>query len=495
MAGIQVVDAYTGTKHDLNLTANGAWKENSAWSLPWVDSTTQAGTYASITSTVAGGSTLTIGASESVTTDAVVLTGASTSDLTISGGTLNLIGPGTLRVDSADKKLTINSTLSGKVAIDGVGTVVFGQNQTLSGLSGAGKLDIGSTTLTVGDTGNLSFSGSLIGTAGSSFIKTGTGKQALTAFDVTKYLGTIDVQNGVLEIGNSLNTFTSTKVSTSNNGIFALNMMNDGGDSANSTSIINLGDAFSGNLAISAGVFALNNNNAAKGSNIGTGKLHLNGGTTFLIRRGITDGSDVFSNDILLGSGDTYLRTYGPVNATISSNITGEGVNSVGGNVFHRTDGGTISLTGTIDYKGLFKSEAGTTNVKGKTTLGAFEVSGGVANFQSSVKLGYLYIGSATTNLESGTNMTVGQLRFSEGGGTNSVFNVKEGALLDLTGTNNNHIDNGASFLLNHWNGTSKFNVLGGTVNAKQLWMHTSLDGTSTTQVSGGALNVKGIYF
>ncbi|MEG2586469.1 MAG: hypothetical protein RSB24_09355, partial [Akkermansia sp.] len=147
-----------------NLTANGAWKENSAWSSPWVDSTTQVGTYASITSTVAGGSTLTIGTGESVTTDAVVLTGASTSDLTISGGTLNLIGPGILRIDSADKKLTINSTLSGKATIDGAGTVVFGQNQTLSGLSGAGNLDIGSTTLTLTSELQTLTIGNLLGT-------------------------------------------------------------------------------------------------------------------------------------------------------------------------------------------------------------------------------------------------------------------------------------------------------------------------------------------
>ncbi|MEG0837979.1 MAG: PEP-CTERM sorting domain-containing protein, partial [Akkermansia sp.] len=143
---------------------------------------------------------------------------------------------------------------------------------------------------------------------------------------------------------------------------------------------------------------------------------------------------------------------------------------------------------------GALQVTGGTTNVMAEATLGACEISGGVANFQSIVKSGYLYIGSATANLESGAHMTVGQLRFSEGSNTNSVFNVKGGSRLDLTGTNNDH-STGASFLLNHWAGTSKFNVLGGQVNALGAIMYTSWAGTSTTQVSGGTLNVKGISF
>ncbi|MEG3024388.1 MAG: hypothetical protein RR888_09995, partial [Akkermansia sp.] len=300
ISGIQIVNTYTGTKKVASLAggSTSTWTSSSLGGAAWSDSTADAGTYAGITVSGTGTAILNIATGETRTTDAITLTGG---DLTVNGGTLALIGPGTLRVDSADKKLTINSTLSGKATINGAGTVVFGQNQTLSELSCAGKLDIGTTTLTL----------------------------------------TSELQT--LTIGNLLGT-----------GTLSLKMSNNGDHTGNS--IINLGDNFKGNLMINSGVFALNKMGVAKSSNIGTGKLHLKGGATFLIRNGITGGSDAFSNDILLGSGDTYLRTYGSVNATISSNITGEGVTSTEGNVFHRTDGGTISLTGTIDYKGLFKS-------------------------------------------------------------------------------------------------------------------------------------------
>ncbi|MEG2586468.1 MAG: hypothetical protein RSB24_09350, partial [Akkermansia sp.] len=170
----------------------------------------------------------------------------------------------------------------------------------------------------------------------------------------------IDIQEGTLEIGSTFKTLVTDKVTATENCQFVLNMTNNGDESTGAgVSIINLGDAFRGNLVINSGVFALNNTMSAKGTNIGTAKLHLKGGTTFLIRNGISDGSNVFANDILLGSGNTYLRTYDSVNATISSKISGEGVVLEAWNMLHRTDGGTINLTGTINYQGIFQLEAG----------------------------------------------------------------------------------------------------------------------------------------
>ncbi|MEG2971733.1 MAG: hypothetical protein RR808_09720, partial [Akkermansia sp.] len=299
IAGIQVVDAYKGTKHDLNLTANGTWKAGVppvAGAPAWVDSTATDGTYASITSTATGGSSLTI--SDSVTTDAVVLTDASTSDLTISGGSLKLTGPGILRVESENKSLTIKSALSG---------------------------------------------------------------------------------------------------------------------------------------------------------------------------------------------------------------------DQVSGNILHKTGAGTINLEGTVNYKGTFKSEAGTTNFKGETTLNSLQViagttnvmakatlgsclaSGGTTNFRSEVSSTNLYIGNAIVNLESGTNITVNQLRLTEGAG-GSVLNVKKGSTLNVTGTNSTYSLN-ASFMLSNNAGTSYFNVTGGIVNAQDTRMNTAWVGTSVTQVSGGVLNVRDICY
>ncbi|MEG0334767.1 MAG: hypothetical protein RR607_09855, partial [Akkermansia sp.] len=127
ISGIQIVNTYTGTKKAVSLAggSTSTWTSSSLGGVAWSDSTAAAGTYAGIT--VSGTAILNIATGETRTTDAITLTGG---DLTVNGGTLALIGPGTLRVDSADKKLTINSTLSGKATINGAGTVVFGQNQT-----------------------------------------------------------------------------------------------------------------------------------------------------------------------------------------------------------------------------------------------------------------------------------------------------------------------------------------------------------------------------
>ncbi|MEG2970112.1 MAG: autotransporter-associated beta strand repeat-containing protein, partial [Akkermansia sp.] len=338
--------------HDLNLTANGAWKENSAWSLPWVDSTTQAGTYASITSTVAGGSTLTIGASESVTTDAVVLTGTSTSDLTISGGSLNLIGPGILKVDSVDKKLTINSTLSGTASIDGAGTVVFGQNQTLGGLNGAGKLDIGSTTLTIDGTEASFFAGSLIGTTSSSLVKKGTGSQTIS--NASAFEGALTIEGG------SINALASTF--------------------SNSQTIINING---GNLAFNGTgkiTVSLSNLNVATGNTGTIGRTtngdvdwntKLNGGGTLKLTNG---GNVTLQNGFANSNGTLFIDNGVGKTVTLQSmawanntklsigegqivdvagqNITGEGTLSLGKNTTVKFFRGIIQATFSLNASG-----------------------------------------------------------------------------------------------------------------------------------------------
>lgn len=491
LAGVQVENAYTGTKRDLALAANGVWTGSGAltsWSDlngsgAWVNSTTDAGIYASIVSTVAGGGVLTIGEGESnaVTTDAVVLAVGSTSDLTISGGVLNLIGPSILRVDDAGRTLTISSAISstGNVVIDGEGTVAFGSNQSIAGLGGAGKLDIGATTLTVGGSGNASYGGILVSTAEGSLIKTGSGNQTFLNF--SQFAGTnITIQGGGLTLGNASNRFNAFNKNVTAGADATLTLWAGNDAEGAGTGPFVLGSQFAGNLIIN-GVFALNANNNESGVNIGTGKLHLMGGSTFLIRNGMTVGNkNTFSNDIFLSQGTITLREYGSGVAIISSNITGEGVTGINNNgvenTLNRTDGGTLSFTGVIDYKGRFN------------------VAAGINNFSNTVNLGALLAGSATLNFENGAHVTIGSLRLSEGADTNSTVTVKTGSTLTISGTNNDHTTS-ASFLLNHWTGTSKFNVAGGTVHAEQLVMRTAWSGTSITTVTAGSLNVLGINY
>ncbi len=157
IAGIQIVDTYTGTKHTGALTGDATWTAT----LPnWVNSTEAAGTYASLSVSEGGTATLTLDADTS--TDAIVLT---SGNLTIGGEhALNLTGPGTLRADS-DATLSIGSTvtLGGDLNVTGDGSVsLLGSAYTLGSLNVSGNLQLqDNTALTVN--GEVSGFGNIMG--------------------------------------------------------------------------------------------------------------------------------------------------------------------------------------------------------------------------------------------------------------------------------------------------------------------------------------------
>ncbi len=140
IAGIQIVNTYDGTRISatLNGTAPSEWTSSQLGDAAWTDSADGANTYASLNVTNGPG-TLTIADGETRRTDAILLSGG---DLTISGGALDLSGPGILRA-AADTTLTVSSALSGTVTLDGAGTVVMAGTSTLTGLSGSGALNLG----------------------------------------------------------------------------------------------------------------------------------------------------------------------------------------------------------------------------------------------------------------------------------------------------------------------------------------------------------------
>lgn len=150
IAGIQIVNTYDGTR--ISATLDGAtsskWTSSQLGDAAWKDSADGANTYASLNVTNGPG-TLTIADGKTRRTDAILLSGG---DLTISGGTLDLSGPGILRA-AADTTLTVASALSGTATLDGAGTVVMTGTSTLTGLSGSGALNLsdGATISITGD--------------------------------------------------------------------------------------------------------------------------------------------------------------------------------------------------------------------------------------------------------------------------------------------------------------------------------------------------------
>lgn len=110
IAGIQIVNTYEGVKISATLdgTSSSEWTSSQLGDAAWTDSADGAGTYASINVTNGPGA-LTIADGETRHTDAILLTGG---NLTISGGTLSLSGPGILRA-AEGTTLTVSSSLSG----------------------------------------------------------------------------------------------------------------------------------------------------------------------------------------------------------------------------------------------------------------------------------------------------------------------------------------------------------------------------------------------
>jgi autotransporter-associated beta strand protein len=113
----------------------------------------------------------------------------------VSGGTLKLASGATLPTTTAVSLTASGATLD-----------INGNSQTIASLTGVSGtiLQLGSGSLTVGDNTSTTFAGSIAGTSDGKLIKEGTGTLELTG-DIS-YGGDVDLNNGVLNINNNLNT-------------------------------------------------------------------------------------------------------------------------------------------------------------------------------------------------------------------------------------------------------------------------------------------------
>lgn len=207
ISGIQVVNTYTGTKKEATLSGNADWTSTQLGSAAWTDSTSDAGTYASISGT----GTLTIAEGDARTTDAVVLT---EGNLEISGGSLNLIGVGKLRALEG-ATLTVSSALSGIADVDGLGSVIMKGTQTLSGLRGTGSLTLSdNTTLTINGDSATIYKGSLVLGEGASINANNNWTfNGTMSIDVSKYSSVSSWASSAKELtltGTGSTTFTTT---------------------------------------------------------------------------------------------------------------------------------------------------------------------------------------------------------------------------------------------------------------------------------------------
>lgn len=499
LAGIQVIDAYEGLRRDLTLTANGNWTGAGAidtWSLAessssWIDSSAGSGYYAYITSTVAGGGTLTIDGATPVTTDAIILAGDSSSDLTITGGQINLIGPSVLRVDNAALTMNINSTINGQITLDGQGKVKFADNTVLASLNGGGNLLV-DDNLTFNPSADNFFDGHLVGNG--TVIKQGTNTQGIG--DISQFNGSIQITEGTLASGSAIapiTNFNSPSVNFSGNGVLALYLSTNGDSSGDGTVI--LPSDFQNTLRIAQGVFALNLQTQDKITDIGQAKLQMENGTVFLIRNPLSSDADfTFSNDLQI-NGSVTLRIYGSNNlGVISSTVTG-----ASSSVLTHTDGGTVVLSGDwTGYSGAFYGGAGTTIMTGSDrTFSNMETSGQgiitIKDLDVTIANDLRVYDKSTTNIENSTVLANSLITTNMWGfesATGNTLNIKDGSVLTITGNKNNDADpksGNVSVMLGNHNsgGKSTVNIDNATLNALEAVIYMSTRTTPSEDYEG----------
>ncbi len=399
LSGMQIVDTYAGTKIDYSGTGN--WTTSKLGDTTWTNSTASAGTYAAFNLT----DNLSITAGEGIKTDAIVTSGTAEKTLTLSGESIDLIGPGIVRAD-ARTKIVVNNTLN------------FGNGGVIAG------------NISTGTTGSLNVTG-------------GT----LNAANITSSAG---LKLVVAENAKAIFVLSTTEMDWTNISgagtlvVAATGILSDTGSANGSFSKIKLGNSFTGELVVSGGLIDLlkDGTSAVDESRLGgITKLTLNGGG-LLFRNSATTGSNEFHKDFSVGADGGVVRVYGSGNVILSGNVTGNGM-------LRHTDGGTLTFTGNVNLQnGTFGAVAGTTIFSGSTTtLGTLNVTGGTTNFTGvSATIGTLKVtgrstvvvfGSSTEGAAPANYTITGEIQQMDNNGTNRTFTIHKNATVTASALRN----------------------------------------------------------
>ena len=215
------------------------------------------------------------------------------------------------------------------------------------------------------------------------------------------------------------------------------------------------------------GIFAYNENWQETSSNLGGADLHLSGESVLLMRNGITKTDSANIGDIYFDEKFGTIQTYGTVSSSeIADNIYASST------VLKKTDGGNVTLKGTVEAKTL-AVQGGSLELAGNTTISERLLGGG-------------------GNINITGTVTTSQLRLSEG--AESTATISEGGKLIISGTTNDHSIND-SVLLAHNNYASSLVINGGELAAADVWVRPSWTGTGTIDIQAGLATVKGISF
>ena len=385
--------------------------------------------------------------------------------LTSQGGSLELQG-GNLVLDGTNTytgetkiyggSLTVNGSLSNSTAVSVANgaTYELGANDEVGSIEGAGKINLGSSTLTSGgNNANKTFSGTISGTGG--LTKSGTGKLSLTG--AKSFTGDTTINAGTLE---SEGSAMSSAVAVASGATYEIDLVAAADSATYSKSISGAGSflksgagaltfdqvhSYTGSTAISGGELKISSSGSFSDSTVvdvssgstyqlgnldtiaglkGAGSVDLNGNELTVNQSasqvtfsgalsGSATGSNLrkqgLGNFILSGSSNTYSGGTFIDAGTLS--ISGKPNNNSGididsGAVLGFDISGSQAYTGVISGAGdLRKSSSGSLQLSGLNTYkGATIISGGALSVASSGSLS----DSTIIDLSSGASYQLG---------------------------------------------------------------------------------------
>ncbi len=407
IAGVQIQDAYTGTLRywDIDNTVAGAggaapsgtWDTTTAnWNNVAGDGTASAWTGVNQAAVFAAGNgatgSYTVTVSGTQTADAVI---REEGNLTLSGGTIDLVNAGVIRSFGAGGTLTIDSDITslGSISFDGVGSHVLNGSATHAGatnisspfnlsatgdITGTSSVNINGVTAIVD--GTLSTTGSINLNAGS-LLGEGTliagGNVNLNNLGVDNNLtlagaGSLSTPTGTLAINRGSATFSGNAVAT-------LGSLNN--PTANTTTSLNINDSAQINVA---------------------NRMVLGDQTNAVINVTQTGGS---------------LTNTGTINNPGGNDMSNRWGHWGGSTTTYNLSGGSLNLTGAPLY--LSWDGPATLNVSGT----------GVANLKG-VNMGFgTRVNASTINLNPGGTLNIGSDGIVTGGTANKNINLNGGTL------------------------------------------------------------------
>ncbi|PIA73449.1 hypothetical protein CDR19_08445 [Ectopseudomonas toyotomiensis] len=362
------------------------------------------------TITLAGGTTqiFTNGSGDTASIVSVVagsgaLTKAGAGNLTLAGSANSFSGAtsiadGILTVANGDA-IANNSSLS----IAAGATLALNSNETIGNLSGAGAINLGSSTLTTTQTADTTFSGNISGNGGLSINQTGSASHALTLSGSNSYSGSTTLLNyGWLRLDGDASMSSSSAVRVNGNSVLTLLSDQTIGSLAsnNTNASIQLGSytLTSGGDNASTSVSGII---SGSGSLIkqGSGILTLNGSNTYSGTTTVSAGTLSIAGDGNLGSGGLTLA--GSTLAITGATTIDNAIALTGNSTIDNSDATTLSGAISGAYA-LTKTGAGTLTLSASNSYGATFVNAGTLSVDSDGNLG-----SGTVNLAAGTMLAL----------------------------------------------------------------------------------------